>query len=309
MLILEIMLIQEMKKMKDKIVKDKKHCIEKLDDKYLFNLSNRKVNGTIETKLPAFVMGIVNVTPDSFWEKSRGSLDHAKALIDEGADILDIGGESTRPGSEYVSEDEELRRVIPLVEEIRKFSDIPISIDTRKKRVMELAFAAGADILNDVSALEDDPDMGVFAAKANIPVILMHKRGIPSDMQLNTNYENVFFEVQDYLFKRIDYALSCGIDKANIILDPGIGFGKNLKSNSILINRCGELCDGDYPVLMALSRKTCIGEMTGKDVADRLYGTLAANLISVIKGACIIRVHDVASSLDTLKVLKDLWNI
>nr|MCR5605780.1 dihydropteroate synthase [Treponema sp.] len=171
------------------------------------------------------------------------------------------------------------------------------------------AFDEGADILNDVSALEDDAEMGAFAAKVNIPVILMHKRGIPSVMQEDTSYRNVFSEVQDYLYKRIDYALSCGINEANIILDPGIGFGKNLKANSILINKCGELCNGEYPVLMALSRKTCIGEMTGRNVADRLYGSLAANLISVIKGACMIRVHDVASSLDTLKVLKNLWNI
>lgn len=263
-------------------------------------------NRIIKTELPAFVMGIVNVTPDSFWKESRGGIEHARMLINQGADILDIGGESSRPGCDYVSAEEELSRVIPVIEAIREESDIPISIDTRKKIVMEKAFEAGADILNDISALEDDPALGEFAAKSKIPVILMHKRGIPSNMQDNTSYSNAFNEVNSYLLKRVDYAKSLGISEEKIIVDPGIGFGKDLDANIDLLKNVGLLCNGKYPILMALSRKTCIGQITGKDVPERLSGTLAADLISVMLGASLVRVHDVEETVDTLKVLSAL---
>lgn len=258
------------------------------------------------TDNPAFIMAIVNATPDSFFEDSRGSIDRALKMIDEGADLLDIGGESTRPGSEYVDEAEEIRRVVPLVREIRKHSDIPISIDTRKLGVMKAAFDEGADMLNDVSALEDDEGMAEFCAETDIPVILMHKRGIPSAMQSDTKYGNVFHEVSDYLDARAEYAISKGIDPSRIIVDPGVGFGKDLDGNIQLIKNCGRLCGGRYPVLMALSRKTCIGQMTGREVDDRLYGTLAADLVSVMNGAFMVRVHDCAPCLDTFAVLKSL---
>lgn len=258
----------------------------------------------ITTENPAFVMAIVNATPDSFYSESRGSIDRALKMIDEGADLLDIGGESTRPGSAYVEEAEEIQRVVPLVKEIRKHSSIPISINTRKSAVMKAAFEEGADILNDVSALEDDSAMADFCAEKKIPVILMHKRGIPDSMQNNTEYGNVFEEVSSYLEQRADYAMSCGIEKEKIIVDPGVGFGKNLNGNIQLIKNCGKLCGGKYPVLMALSRKTCIGQMTGKDVDGRLYGTLAADLISVLNGAFMVRVHDCAPCVDTFAVLK-----
>ena len=263
-------------------------------------------NRTVTTSLPAFVMGIVNVTPDSFFEKSRGGLENALRLIDEGADILDIGGESTRPGSEYVDAQEEIRRIIPVIEGIRKVSDIPISVDTRKFEAMKAAFESGADVLNDISALEDDERLASFCAETKIPVILMHKRGNPSTMQKNTVYENIFDEVNDYLKKRVEFALSSGIARDKIWLDPGIGFGKDVKGNFELIRRQGELCEGKYPVLMALSRKTCIGEVTGRKVEDRLSGTLAADLISVQKGASMIRVHDVKEAVDTMKILAAL---
>ena len=159
----------------------------------------------IETSRPAFVMGVVNATPDSFWKESRGGAENALRLIDEGADILDIGGESSRPGSEYVSEEEELRRIIPVIEAVRRRSSIPVSVDTRKKNVMKAAFEAGADILNDISALEDDEELAPFAASVSIPVILMHKRGIPVTMQNDTSYSDVFREVSDYLESRADY--------------------------------------------------------------------------------------------------------
>lgn len=267
-----------------------------------------------ETSLPAFVMGIVNVTPDSFWAGSRVSpsygAERALQMIEEGADIVDIGGESSRPGSEYVEEQEEIQRIVPVIEEIRRHSHCPISVDTRKKAVLEVAHGAGADILNDISALEDDPEMGSYLAKENMPVILMHKRGIPKTMQQNTVYENPFKQVNEYLQARVEYALSLGIKQDRIIIDPGIGFGKDFETNRILITQCGALCGGNYPVLMALSRKTCIGTMTGKDEAGRLAGTLAANLISVQAGARLLRVHDVGETKDLLKVMEKLqWHM
>ncbi len=258
---------------------------------------------TIRTDKPAFVMGIVNATPDSFFSGSRGSIERALSLIDEGADILDIGGESTRPGSEYVPLEEEIKRVVPLVREIRKNSDIPISIDTRKFDVMKACLGEGADILNDISALEDDSSLASLCAESGIPVILMHKRGIPSEMQKKTDYKDIFDEVDSYLSSRVEFALKSGIKSDKIILDPGIGFGKDTAGNFTLIKRCGELCGGKYPVLMALSRKTCIGNVTGRDVDDRLSGTLAADILSVLHGAFMIRVHDVKEACDTLKII------
>lgn len=262
---------------------------------------------TIFTELPAFVMGIVNATPDSFWEKSRCGAEQALKMIGEGADIIDIGGESTRPGSSYVSAEEEISRIVPVIEEIRKKSDIAISVDTRKLTVMKAAYEAGADILNDVSALEDDPALAEFCAEKKLPVILMHKRGIPSEMQKNTVYDNVFEDVNQYLMERAAFAEKSGIESEKIILDPGIGFGKSLKENLQLIKNAGKLGDGKYKVLMALSRKSCIGEMTGKETEGRLAGTLAASLLSVLKGAEILRVHDVSETVDTLKVLKYIY--
>lgn len=260
-------------------------------------------NREISTSLPAFVMGIVNATPDSFFEKSRGGVENALRLADEGADILDIGGESSRPGSDYVSAEEEIRRVVPVIREIRKRTDLPISVDTRKFEVMKACFDEGADILNDISSLEDDERLASFCAETKIPVILMHKRGNPKTMQKNTVYGSVFDEVNSYLLGRIAYAMKLGISKDKIWLDAGIGFGKNTDDNFELVRRCGELADGAFPVLMALSRKSCIGEVTGQPVEGRLIGTISANLISVLHGASILRVHDVKECVDSMRVL------
>ena len=249
---------------------------------------------TIKTERKAFVMGILNATPDSFYEGSRGGIERAKKLIDEGADIIDIGAESTRPGSSYIDAEEELERLIPVINEIRKISCIPISVDTRKKIVMEEAFNAGADILNDISALEDDAEMGKFASEKKIPVILMHRNAVKN---------NPFEEVNAYLLERSSYAESLGIPSSKIIVDPGIGFNKNLNDNVDLIKNSGKLGNGKYQILMALSRKRCIGEMSGRNLEERLPGTLAANLISVIKGCSLIRVHDVKETIDTLEIL------
>ncbi len=265
----------------------------------------------LRTPLPAFIMGILNATPDSFWEQSRalslsGGVERALALVSEGADILDIGGESTRPGSQYVDVEEEIRRVIPLILEIRKHSAVPISVDTRKAAVMEAALNAGANLCNDISALSDDPLLAAVIARSSIPVVLMHKQGIPVSMQDNPVYSDVVRNVADYLFSRARFAVESGIDRSRIILDPGIGFGKKYADNCALLAGLAEIAAGGYPVLVALSRKSCIGEMTGRTTADRLSGTLAANLVSVLNGATFVRVHDVAQTRDTLSVLQEI---
>ena len=256
------------------------------------------------SRFPSFVMGIVNCTPDSFYEKSRGGSELAFRLIDEGAEILDVGGESTRPGSSYVDEEEEIRRIVPVIEEIRKKSSIPVSVDTRKKRVMEAAFNAGADILNDISALEDDEEMASFAREKDIPVILMHKRGTPATMQSDLSYADIIGEVGSYLKERALYAESCGIKREKIILDPGIGFSKDRKQNLLLIEKASVLAGGMYPVLIGLSDKTFIGEITGKDALHRGAGTVAADIAACLYGAEILRVHDVSSCVDSLAVLE-----
>ncbi|MBO4404640.1 MAG: dihydropteroate synthase [Treponema sp.] len=261
------------------------------------------------SRFSSFVMGIVNCTPDSFYEKSRGGSELAFRLIDEGAEILDIGGESTRPGSAYIDEEEEIRRIVPVIEEIRKKSSVPISVDSRKKRVMEAAFNAGADILNDISALEDDKDMALFAKEKDIPVILMHKRGTPVNMQSNLSYTDIVKEVGTYLKERALFAQSCGIKKEKIILDPGIGFSKNREQNLLLIEKASLLADGEYPVLIGLSDKTFIGEITGKDALNRGAGTIAADIAACLYGAEILRVHDVSSCVDSLAVLESFKSL
>ncbi len=269
-------------------------------------ISLKLADRTISTDKKAFVMGIVNATPDSFWEKSRGGIDLALQQIDEGADIIDIGAESTRPGSNYVDDEEQIKRLVPVIKEIRKHSSIPVSVDTRKSSVFKACLESGADILNDVSALEDDEKLGLLCAQTKIPVILMHKRATPDVMQNNTEYEDIFKEVDLYLQNRIEYALNQGIQSDKIIVDPGIGFGKNSKDNCTLIKKCGLLCNGKYPVLMALSRKTVIGQLTGRQVEERMVGTVVADLLAVLNGATMVRVHDVKETVDSLAVLKGI---
>ena len=268
------------------------------------------------TERDAFVMGIVNATPDSFYSESRGGVERALELIKEGADILDIGGESTRPGYTPIGAEEEISRIMPIIEAVRKESSIPISIDTNKLKVFKAAFAAGADIWNDITALsgtgkpDGDEEKSAdgtaaaygeprweaadFLAKTGASVILMH-----------TGSASVQ-EVSDFLGQRAIFCISNGVASDKIILDPGIGFGKTLEENLELIRQPEAICGGRYPVLMALSRKRCIGDMTGRPTEERLAGTLAADMISVQKGAKIIRVHDVSSTIDTLNVMKFL---
>ena len=262
------------------------------------------------TERAAFVMGIVNATPDSFYAESRGGIERALQLIDEGADILDIGGESTRPGYTPVNIEDEISRVIPIIQAVRKVSSIPISVDTTKLEVFKAAFACGADIWNDVTALsgagktnedgtaackaEPSAESALFIAKSGASVILMHS-GAGTQQ-----------EVSDFLGQRTVFCLSHGVSSDKIILDPGIGFGKTTEQNLALIREPLSVCAGRYPVLMALSRKRCIGDMTGRSAEERLAGTLAADMISVQNGAKIIRVHDVSAAIDTLNVMKNL---
>ncbi|MDR2194762.1 MAG: dihydropteroate synthase, partial [Treponema sp.] len=238
------------------------------------------------------VMAIINCNNDSFFTHSRAAtvkiaVEKALRAEKDGADIIDVGGESTRPGAPYIDEEEELERVIPVIQGIRQWTSIPLSVDTRKATVAVAALEAGANIINDISALEDDPDMGRVCAEYGAVVVLMHKKGSPKIMQHEPFYRNVVAEVVSYLRDAAQRALDAGIVRENIVLDPGIGFGKRLEDNTALIRRLATICALGYPVLVGLSRKTFIGELTGKDVPDRLAGTLAANAVAVIAGADI----------------------
>lgn len=244
----------------------------------------------------ALIMGILNVTPDSFSDGGRFSnlesaLLHARKMVDDGADILDIGGESTRPGSKGVSQQQELDRVIPVIEKIRQESDVVISIDTCKSRVFAEAAKAGADMLNDVTGLTGDPDILLSLKENRLPVIIMHSKGTPEIMQNNPEYDDVIGEIKIFLQNQKKVALDAGCPQ--VIVDPGIGFGKTLEHNLKLFKHLAEFKELGCPVLMGPSRKSFIGMALGLDVEDRLEATLAASAISVITGADIIRLHDV----------------
>ncbi len=260
-------------------------------------------NKIITSKLPAFVMGIVNATPDSFYENSRGGLDLALKLIDEGADIIDIGGESTRPGFNEVSDEEQLKRVIPVIEGIRKKADIPISVDTRSSLVFKAAVEAGADVLNDVSALETDENCLEILKKSGASVILMH--GYAKSEEYQTD-KNITMQVKQYLMERTVFACAKGIDEKKIIWDAGIGFGKTMEENVLLIKNTDNLSKEKFPLVMALSRKRVISYMNGCSKEERLFGTVTANQFAVQKGAKILRVHDVKETLQMLNIMKYL---
>lgn len=253
------------------------------------------------------VMGIVNVTPDSFsdggkFNDTERAVQHALKLIEDGADILDIGGESTRPGASPVSLEDELARVIPVIEALSKVSSIPLSIDTYKPEVMRAAIAAGADIVNDVCALQGEGALEIVA-NSNAGVCLMHMQGMPQTMQLDPHYTDVVEEVSSFLLLRLEAALVQGISKQRILLDPGFGFGKTTAHNITLIQNLDRLAALGQPLLVGLSRKAVLGKLVGVDEQQRLYAGLAASVISVIKGAKIVRVHDVKATVDALKVV------
>jgi dihydropteroate synthase len=263
---------------------------------------------TNKTARRVLVMAIVNCNGDSFFPQSRApnadaAVEKALRALEDGADIIDIGGESTRPGAAYIDEEEEGRRVLPVIRGVRRRSNAPISVDTRKAAIADAALKAGADIINDISALEDDPNMGKVCAAHGAKVTLMHMKGAPPTMQKEPFYHDVVAEVAAYLQDAAQRALDAGVARENIILDPGIGFGKRLEDNTALIRRLATIRALGYPVLVGLSRKSFIGELTGRDVEQRLAGSLAANAAAIIAGADIIRVHDVKESVDLARVL------
>jgi dihydropteroate synthase len=251
------------------------------------------------------VMGIVNVTPDSFYPLSRraGPAEAAEAALAmeaSGAAIVDLGGESTRPGSAAVGDEEELERVVPAIEAIRARSGVPISVDTRKASVARAALAAGADLVNDVSGFGHDPAMAALAAEAGAAVILMHMQGLPATMQDSPRYADCALEVRDYLALAASRAIAAGVRGDRILLDPGIGFGKRLEDNLDILSRLGLLAELGYPIVIGLSRKAVIGAITGKAVGERLSGSLGAACAACLGGASILRVHDVGETVDAL---------
>ena len=255
------------------------------------------------------VMGIVNVTPDSFsdggaHDTTDAAVAHALSLVEQGAGLLDIGGESTRPGAGEVPLEEELRRVVPVIEQLAARVDVPISVDTSKPEVMRAAVQVGAGMINDVYALRRDGALDAAAA-LGVPVVLMHMQGEPRSMQTAPGYDDVVGEVHRFLAERIFAAEMSGIAKQRIVVDPGFGFGKDTAHNLQLLAQLQRFVELGVPVLAGLSRKRSIGQLTGRDVpAERVAGSVAAHLIAAQRGAAIVRVHDVAATVDALKV----WN-
>ena len=258
-------------------------------------------------------MGVINTTPDSFsdggkFDSTEKAFEHAQQLIADGADILDIGGESTRPGSRQVDLEEELDRTVPLIRSIREISQIPISIDTNKPGVMQSAVAAGASMINSVWALRKDDSLKV-AADLGVPVCFMHMQGSPETMQKNPSYEDVVSEVKDFLAQRIDAAVAQGIPLENIVIDPGFGFGKTIEHNLLLLKSLAQFRELGVEVLAGLSRKSMIGTLLDKPVDQRLYGSLSVAVMAAMFGADILRVHDVAETVDAITMVKALQQV
>ncbi len=263
--------------------------------------------GTPLTGPGPVVVGILNVTPDSFSDGGQffdpeAAAEHAAAMIDEGAGIIDVGGESTRPGSDPVSQEEEVGRVVPVVRRILAARpEALISVDTYRSEVAAAALEAGARLVNDVTALRGDPRMASVAADARCPVILMHMQGEPKTMQREPHYKDVVSEVTDFLESRAEHAVRAGVRPENIIVDPGIGFGKNLEHNLALLRNLDAIGSLGFPVLIGASRKTFIGTITGvKEASERVFGTVATTVLAYEKGATFFRVHDVRANREAL---------
>ena len=253
------------------------------------------------------VMGILNVTPDSFSDGGQfvdidSARRQAERMAKDGASIIDIGGESTRPGADDVSETQELDRVIPVIEALRDMTSLPISIDTSKAGVMRAAVAAGAGIINDILALQE-PGAIEAAVELGVPVCLMHLQGRPRSMQDSPHYDDVALEVTKFLGERASTCIEAGLDRGGIVIDPGFGFGKTHAHNVELLANLRQLQDLQLPVLVGLSRKSTLGELTGRDVFDRLPGSISAAVVAVMNGAQIVRAHDVRETVDALKVV------
>lgn len=254
------------------------------------------------------IMGILNVTPDSFSDgglylDTDKAVERSFEIEKEGADMIDIGGESTRPGALPLSPEEELSRVVPVIEKLKSRLRIPISIDTFKAEVAREAIKAGASIINDISGLRFDPEMVTVAAKYDVPVVIMHIKGTPRDMQINPVYQDLIGEIRHFLEEGISIAQKAGVDDDMIIIDPGIGFGKTFEHNLEIINRLDEFRSLGMPILLGPSRKSFIGKILDLPPGDRLEGTAAAVAIGIMKGANIVRVHDVSSIVRVARVV------
>jgi len=278
------------------LVGDLKETLRRISKTH-FVVRCRKRTFTLGTR--TLLMGVLNVTPDSFsdgglfFDKEQ-AIAHGLKMVEEGADMIDIGGESTRPGSKPLDLGEELRRVIPVIESLAAKVDTPVSIDTYKSSVAKRALDAGAQILNDISGLNFDPGLARVAATANVPLILMHIRGIPETMQKDVHYDSLFSEILQSLKRSVERAETAGVNPEQIIIDPGIGFGKNLEDNLLIIRNLPEFRILGKPILLGTSRKSFIGKLlNGAGVAERLEGTLASTVIGIMNGAHIVRCHDV----------------
>ncbi len=263
---------------------------------------------TLDLSRRTHVMGVINVTPDSFsdggqfFEKGR-AIEQALQLAADGADLIDIGGESTRPYSKGISAEEEMNRVIPVIEALKKELTLPISIDTLKAQVAREALRCGASMVNDISALRSDPEMAAVAAEAGVPVILMHMKGTPADMQAHPTYDDVTAEIVAFLRKAIDKAVNSGIRRERIIVDPGIGFGKTFDHNLEILKELGRLQCLEAPILVGSSRKAFIGRILDKEVHERDTGTMATVAVAVMNGAHIARVHNVKQAVETVRMI------
>ena len=253
------------------------------------------------------VMGIVNITPDSFSDGGRyistnKAVEHALKLVEEGANILDIGGESTRPGATPVGLDEELSRVLPVIKALLEVVKIPLSIDTYKPQVMQAAIAAGVSIVNDIKALQE-PGALELVSKSGVGVCLMHMQGTPQTMQIAPQYNEVVADVKAFLTMRLQASIVAGIEKNRILIDPGFGFGKRTEHNITLLQNLANIADIGQPLLVGLSRKSVLGQVLGDNQADRVSASIATSVIAVINGANVLRVHDVKATVDALKVV------
>jgi dihydropteroate synthase len=271
------------------------------------NLENSHLNKRVK------VMGVINTTPDSFSDGGQfavidSAFHYALKLIDDGVDILDVGGESTRPGSVQVALDQELARTIPLIKLIREVSDVPISIDTNKPDVIQQAVDAGATMINSIWALRLESSLDL-AADLDVPVCFMHMQGTPETMQRNPTYDNVVSEVMVFLKHRIEAAIVAGIKPHNIIVDPGFGFGKTLEHNLQLLQSLAEFKSLGVPLLVGMSRKGMIGTILNKPVDQRLHGSVSSAVIAAMLGADIVRVHDVAETIDAIAMVNALHNL
>jgi dihydropteroate synthase len=266
-------------------------------------------DNVLDLDLKTHVMGVLNVTPDSFSDggqylESNTAIERGFTMAREGADIIDVGGESTRPYSRKITISEELDRVVPVIEGLRKELAIPISIDTCKGEVAQEALRVGASMINDISALRFDPDMASIAAEAGVPVILMHMKGMPENMQKNPTYGDLIPEIFDFLEDAIERSVSAGIKRDLIIVDPGIGFGKTFDHNLKIIKELSRFEALERPVLLGTSNKAFIGHILGKEVSERDTGTMATIAYGVINGANIVRVHNVRKAVETVRMIE-----